>query len=205
MTVSEEVKAARGRPKSSSSLAQQELDKAQKQFDDYEQNINSLTLDRMNEAPKQDVEPQTKISQVDIAKSKDIYLKPKRSIASREKFNEKFRDQYNFAKEYVHFIAEHKEMPGETIRDMWTKPFPGMPAEEWDVPVNKPIWAPRYVAEQIKAAKYHALMMQDNMSTGSDKFGTYTGQMIVDKTVQRLDAIPVSERRSIFMGKSEFK
>jgi len=30
------------------------------------------------------------------------------------------------------------------------KPFPGMPAEEWAIPTNKPINGPRYVAEQIK-------------------------------------------------------
>src|SRR6185436_8798969 len=133
-----------------------EIDKAGKQFDAFDQQVKDLTMDRMNEAPKQDVEPQTQLSSKEIRESKDVYLKPKRTIGSKEKFDEKWRESYNFAKEYVHFIAENKEIIGESI-DMWTKPYPGCPAEEWMVPVNKPVWAPRYVAEQIKKKSYHGL------------------------------------------------
>ena len=190
------------KPKSTSSLAEKELDKAQEQFDKFDENVRSLTLDRMNAAPKQDVEPQTKLSQADLAKKKDIYLKPERSIASKEKFNEDYRTEYNFAKEYVQFVAENKEIIGEAI-EMWTKPFPGLPAEFWKVPTNKPVWAPRYVAEQIKRAYYHRLRM-DNTIVGTDGMGQYQGAMAVDSTVQRLDAIPVSGKRSIFLGASSF-
>jgi len=59
----------------------------------------------------------------------------------------------NFQKEYVQFIAENKEIIGETI-EIWTRPFGGMPAEFWKVPVNKPVWGPRYLAEQIKRCYY---------------------------------------------------
>src|SRR5271157_5840236 len=109
--------------------AEQEIERLKGDFDQFEKNVNDMTLDRMNKAPKEDVEPQTKIAQKDMEKSKDIYLKPKRSIGSREKFNEDYRKEYEFAKEYVHFIAEHREIIGEAI-EMWTKPFPGLPAEE---------------------------------------------------------------------------
>ena len=52
------------------------------------------------EAPKEEVEAQTKLSSKEIAKSKDIYLKPIKTISrSKEsKFNEKFRNDWNFAK-----------------------------------------------------------------------------------------------------------
>lgn len=179
-----------------------ELDKASKQFDQYDQQIKDLTLDRMNEAPKQEVEPQTKLAQKDIDRSKDIYLKPIKSIGSREKFNEKWREHYNFSKEYVQFIAENKELIGESI-DIWTKPYPGMAAEEWMVPVNKPVWGPRYLAEQIKKKCYHRLTMQDR-PIGADYAGQYTGQMVVDSTIQRLDAYPVNTKRSLFMGATNF-
>ena len=36
-----------------------ELDKAQEQFDAFDKNIKDLTLDRMNAATKEEVEPQT--------------------------------------------------------------------------------------------------------------------------------------------------
>jgi len=181
-----------------------EIDKAEKQFDHFEKQIKDLTLDRMNSVPKEEVEPQTKLSQSEIEKSKEIYLKPQRAIASKEKFNEKFREDYNYSKEYVHFIAENKEVIGENI-EMWTKPFPGMPAEFWNIPTNKPIWAPRYVPEQITKAKYHRLRTENNRYTAQDQNGEYYGTLVVDNIIQRLDAIPArSERKSLFMGKEDF-
>ncbi len=187
------------RPKSEGSLAEKELDKAEKQFQAFDDNVKQMTLDRMNEAPKQETESQTKISQKDAERSKDIYLKPRRSIGSREKFNEDYRDKYNFDKEYVHFTAENKEIIGEAI-ELWTKPYAGMPAEEWLVPVNKPVWGPRYLAERIKNCNYHRFTMQQNVSMGSERGAEFFGAMAVDTTIQRLDAIPVSSRKSIFMG-----
>lgn len=189
------------KPDSNNSLVQKELDKAEKQFEAFDNNIKEMTLDRMNEAAKKEQEPVTKLSQEDIEKSKEIYLKPHRQIASREKFNENFRKDYNYAMEYVRFIPEHREVIGEMI-ELWTKPFPGMPAQEWKIPTGKPVWAPRYVAEQISKCRYHRFVMQQTVSTGNDHMGQYYGSMAVDTTIQRLDAIPVNERKSIFMSKT---
>lgn len=200
--MTEEEKRGPGRPKMNSS-SEKELDKVEKQFQAFDENVKTLTLDRMNTAPKEEVEPQTKLSSSEIAKSKDIYIKPKRSIASREKFNEDYRKDYNFSKEYVNFIAENKEIIGETM-EFWTKPFAGMPAEEWNIPVNKPIWAPRYVAERIKGCKHHRLVMRDSPTGGDHQGNQYYGSMAVDTVIQRLDAYPVSSRKSIFMGTEAF-
>lgn len=191
------------KPKARSSLAEQELDKVEKQFEAFDANVKELTLDRMNQAPKQDLEPQTKLSQSEIEKSDDIYLKPFRQIGSREKFNEKYRSDYEFATEYVRFIPENKEIIGETI-DLWTKPFAGMPAQEWKVPVGKPVWGPRHLAERITGCKYHRLVMQQNVTTESGTYGQFYGSMAADTVIQRLDAVPVSTRKSIFMGASGF-
>lgn len=190
-------------PKVNSS-GEKELEKCDKQFKEFDDQVQTMTLDRMNMAPKLDVEPQSKIAQMDIDKNNNTYLKPFRAIGSREKFNENYREEYNHAKELVNFTAENKEIIGETI-DMWTKPFAGMPCEWWKVPCNKPVWAPRYVAEQIKRCFYHRLTMKDNVGTGSDQLGTqYYGTVAVDSSVQRLDAHPVSSRKSIFMGAHSF-
>jgi hypothetical protein len=176
-----------------------ELNKLSADFNEFDNQVKDLTLDNMNKAPLKDIEPQTKISQADLAKSKDIYLKPIKNISSREKFNEKFRDDYNFKKEYVHFTAENIEIIGETI-ELWTKPFPGMPAEFWKVPVNTPIWGPRYLAEQIRGCKYHQLIMDDTKTVEEGYVGSIQGKMVATKTVQRLNAEPVSTKRSVFMG-----
>lgn len=189
------------KPKNINNAGAKELDKVQAQFDEFDSHVKELTLDRMNMTPKAEAEPQTKMSQNEIAKSKDHYLKPHKVIGCREKFNEKFRDDWNFQKEYVNFIAENKEIIGETI-DLWTRPFPGVPAEEWLVPVNKPVWGPRYLAEQIKRKSYHRLVMQENIATESTGVGTMYGKMAVDTTIQRLDAIPVTKRQSVFVSES---
>lgn len=185
------------------SESEKELDKVEKQFEQFDEQVQSMTFDRMSKAPKQELEPQTKLSQQEIANSKDIFLKPHRTISCQDKFNESFREQYNFDKEYVQFQAENKEIIGEAI-DIWTRPYGGMPAEWWKVPVNKPVWGPRYLAEQIKRCYYHRLIMQTNASTGADGAGQYYGTMAVDTTVPRLDAVPISTKRSIFMGAKTF-
>lgn len=188
------------------SAGEMELVKAKEQLDHFEDQVKALTLDRMNEAPKLETEPQTKVSQAEMDKIKALYLKPMVQIGPgpKEKFIEKFRDEYNFQKEYVNFIAENNEIIGESI-DIWTKPFVGLNAEWWKVPVNKSVWAPRYLAEQIKRKSYHRLSMKEhttqNNYAGQDQMGTqYYGTMAVDNTVQRLDARPVSSRKSVFMG-----
>lgn len=193
------------RPKAKNSLAEQELDKAQEQFDNFDKQVKELTLDRMAAAPKMEVEPQTKLSQKELERSKDIYLKPKRTYPSKEKFNEKFRSDYDFQKEYVCFTAENKEIIGEAI-ELCIKPFPGCPAEDWVVPVNKPVWGPRYLAERIKGCDYSILIMDENqVNSGDAKTVQWCNKVVVDRRMPRLLAMPASNRKSIFMGASEFK
>ena len=110
------------KPTPKSSLAEKELNRLDKQFQEFDQQVKDLTLDRMNMAPALEVEPQTKMAQVDIEKARRIYLKPSKSVSSREPFNEKFRADYEYQKEYVQFIAENREVIGEKI-EAWTKPL----------------------------------------------------------------------------------
>jgi len=182
------------------SEGEKELQKVEQQFNEFDKKIQDMTDQRMNAAPN--VEPQTKMAQSDVANSKDIYLKPKRTLRSQEPFNERYRAEYEFAKEYVYFIAENREIKGEDIT-LWTKKFPGAPCEEWVVPVNKPVWGPRYLAEQLKSKYYHRLKSEDR-PTGQNQMGYDTGMIVVDTTIQRLDAIPATKQRSIFMGSNKF-
>lgn len=192
------------RPKTHSSLAEKELDKVEEQFKAFDDNVKQLTQDSMNRAPLEEKEAQVKLSQSEKEKSNDIYLKPFGVVASKEQFNEKFREDYNFKKEYVYFTAENHEIIGEEI-ELWTKPFAGMPAERWKVPVNIPIWGPRYLAEQLKNCTYHRLKMVESRKTGTDGQGhEYFGSMAASSKVQRLDAIPCSPRKSVFMGSKGF-
>lgn len=190
------------------SFGKRELDRAQEKFDKFDEDVKNLTLDRMNESPKEEREPQTQLTAQEFKKAPDIYLKPKRSMppsphpktGKYEVFNEKFRDAYNYDKEYVPFIAENIEVGGEAI-NLWTKPYPGVAAEEWVVPVNKPIYGPRYLAERIKKCCYHRMHMEDHSVSGSDYAGTYVGGIIVDGIKHRLDAHPAPKTQVSFNRK----
>jgi len=185
------------------SESEKELDRLEKDFDKYDEQVKSLTLDEMNKAPALSHEPQTKIALRDIDKKPDIYLKPERTIGGIEKFNEEFRAEYNYQKEYVHFIAENHEIIGETI-ECWTKRFPGVPGEFWKVPVNKPVWGPRYLAEQLATRKYHVLSMDQTQKVADDGYTQMYGMMVAKQTKQRLNATPVIKQRSVFMGATAF-
>jgi hypothetical protein len=191
------------KPKTSSSFAEKELEKVEKQFDDFENQVKDVSADRTFNAPVDKTEMQTKMSQNEIARAKDRYLTPKKKISSPEKFNENFREAWNFSKEFVHFIAENKECIGESI-DLWTKPYAGVPAEEWVVPCNTPVWGPRYLAEQIKRKYYNRLVMNEARESSIDGTGTYYGTLVKDTTVHRLDCHPVIKQRSVFMGSTSF-
>lgn len=187
------------------SESQKHLDKAVEKLENFTENVTDLVERRLNFDPSRaaNADQHTKLSSSEIQKSRDIYLKPARAIGSKEKFNDKFRASYEFDKEYVQFIAENKELIGCDI-EMWTKPYPGMPAEYWIIPSGKPVWAPRYVAEQLKRKFYHRLKSDEKRVTGDSGYGVETGMMVIDTTVQRLDANPVSQRKSLFMGASNF-
>lgn len=189
------------KPTFSDSKSNMEIEKAKMQLDNFEENIKEMTMDRMNTAPRQETEPQTKLSQNQIANSKDIYLKPYRTISSAEKFNENFRRDYEHAREYVYFIAENRELIGETI-ELWTKPFPGLPAEEWKVPANKPVWGPRYLAEQLARKFYHRLIMKESAPQGSDQYGEYKGQLVSDTCIPRIECRKATKTTNAYFGSS---
>jgi hypothetical protein len=187
------------KPKVTNSLAEQELNKAEAQFKAFDDQVKDLTLDRMNEAKKLETEPQTKLSQAELEAAGDIFLKPVKTIGCPDKFNENYRKDWEFKSEYVKFIAENNEIIGEEI-DLWTKPFAGVPAMEWKVPVNKGVWGPRYLAEQILNCTYHRLRMDEGKQTQNTSCGIMYGQFVVDNIVERLTARPVTNKKSVFMG-----
>lgn len=191
------------KPINVNSEGEKELARAEKQFDAFSENIENMTLDRMNMAPRLETEASVTLSSKDVEKSKDVYLKPIKTVACRDKFNESYRKQYEFDKDYVHFQADNKECIGESI-EIWTRPYGGMPAEFWRVPVNKPVWGPRYLAEQIKRCVYHRLISEQSTITSADGMGQYMGSIISDKVVPRLEAMPVHQKRSVFMGSTNF-
>jgi hypothetical protein len=168
------------------SESQKELDRAEKQFEAFDAQVKEMTLDRMNTAPDKEREPQTKLSSGEVKRMDAPYIKPVRSISSREQFNEKYRADHTRAWEYIKCIVENNEIIGEDV-ECWTKKFAGDPAHFWKIPVNKPVYIPRLLAKQISDCKYHRLRMEDTQMSGADHAGTYVGTMVVDQVKHRLD------------------
>lgn len=167
-----------------------DLEAASQKVDAFNEQVKSLSTSDISNVPVKEEESQTKLSQREIDKTDGILLKPERSISCKEPFNEKWRDDYNYRNEKVRFIAEHKEIIGESI-EKWTRPYPGMAAEFWRVPVNRVVIGPRYLAEEISRCCYTRLTMEDRQ-TGGDGMGTYYGQLVASHKVQRLDAKPAA-------------
>lgn len=187
--------------KKATTLAEKELQKADKQLEAFTDSVKEATQNREGNR-NFDAAPKAEISQKQVEEFPGTYLKPKRVLMTRDKFNEKFAKAYEYDKEYVQFIAEHNEIKGDRI-EIWTRKYGGKPAEFWEVPTGIPVWGPRYLAEQIRNKYYHRMKTEDRM-TNSEGGMQYYGAMAVDTKVQRLDARPVSDRRSVFMGKSDF-
>lgn len=143
---------------------------------------------------------QTKLSTKQL-QDNVIVLKPtKYLMAVGQKFNEDFRDDYNYAKQYVQFVYEHQEEKGSTL-EMWTKPFPGVPAELWLIPANKPISAPRYVKEQIERMNYITRKYVEKAEIGSDFMGTYHGVLEAETVQDRAITRDIPKTKRVFIGR----
>jgi len=175
-----------------------DIESAKQAADQFEQSIKDLRdIDRSVRPSRED---EIKLSQNQISAQRDIYLKPVRTIPDGQKFDEKYREEYEYYKEYVSFIGEHKEIIGEKI-EVWTKKFKGIPAEYWEIPPGKVVWGPRYLAEQVARCTYRRLRTEDATQMSRDGMGTYTGSLVVDSEVARLTATPVNKgKKSVFMG-----
>ncbi len=168
------------------SKGEQELKKAEERFEKFEAQVKTLTdVDELNKSPLVESEPQTKLSTREAEKADAPYIKPSRSISSKEIFDEKFRKQRDAAWKYVKCIVENNEIIGEKVQK-WTKKFPGEPAYFWEIPVNTPIYLPLFLAEELSKCTYHRLVMQEQPQSIGDG-ATLTHTPVAKETRHRID------------------
>lgn len=180
----------------------------QAQLTAVEENLNATIaqakevnpIEARHFAPKLEREEQTKLSSQELRKNIMVLKPVKVLFAVGQKFDEKFRDSYNYDKEYVDFVYEHQEEKGAPL-EMWTKPYPGVPAEMWIIPANKSVSAPRYVQKQIDQMNYITRKYVDKAQVGSDFAGSYHGALEVENVVDRATTREVSKKVNVFMGR----
>lgn len=173
------------------SEGQKELDKAQAQFDQFDAKLKSLNpFDRSKD---NEHDAQVKLSTKEGQLADAPYIKPVRSVATKEPFNEKYRKAWEYGWQYVKCVVENNEIKGEGV-EVWTKKFAGDPAHFWKVPCNKPIYIPRLLAKQLSECKYVRYVAQDPRLTGGADgvTGGYFSDIVAETVQHRIDARAVS-------------
>ena len=167
-----------------SSRSEQQLNKAAEKFDKFSEEVKALsTSEERSQVPTAETEPQTKLSKKEAITSDAPIIKPNRAIFSKEKFNEKLRKEFEERSKLVKCIVENNEIVGESVQ-FWFKGYPGTPAQEWTVPVNKPIYIPRYLAEHLAKRQYIRYVMSERQNVAE---GDLTHAMVAKETRHRID------------------
>ena len=176
------------RPPKVNSLGEKQLQQAEKQLEKFTEEVKELASSDSSPTIRE-TEPQTKLSSKEVAKTDAPYIRPSRVICSKETFNENFRREYEEAKKYVKCIVENNEIRGDIV-ETWVKKFPGMPAEFYQVPVNKPIYLPRMVADHLASRFYTRFSMADKSPT-EIREGEPMQTMVAKEQIRRIDCRPV--------------
>ena len=111
-------------------------------------------------APEVEQQPAVEMSYKDFKATDAPVITFSRAFAAPGKPNPKCEAERRRGWQYVKCICENFEVFGETI-ELWQCRWPGDPHSFWQVPVNKPIYLPRFVAEHLASRKYHRFKMED--------------------------------------------
>lgn len=184
------------KPQLDSGFANKEIDKVEKQFDETEKHLSTLSVDEMNKAPLVKDEPQTKMSKKEVKEYDAPVIRPSKSFTMpipKAGMPSWAPEAIARDEELVKVIAENNEVIGEHI-ELWAGNYPGQVCGFYQVPVNIPIWIARKVAKRISQCKYHRMKMidrsQSRLHAEMSSQGTSSnpsGELTVTETKQRLD------------------
>jgi hypothetical protein len=126
---------------------------------EMQEDMNSLSIDRVNEmAPKTEEPLPQEESLEQIAKKEGtLYIKPKRRLSPPlGTLPEKLKSEHKRAWEYVKGIYENYVVNGEPITFSLCL-YPGDADYMWEIPPNIPVYVPRMVAKHLEEVqKYHS-------------------------------------------------
>ena len=121
-----------------------------------EQSLKELTVDKINETPDVELEPQTKLTNRQLADSLGCkYIEPLSKLKAIGTLPEKLRKQHARDWEYVKGIYENINEIGQAITFSLCL-YPGDPDCVWKIPANTPVYVPRMVANHLEnVQQYH--------------------------------------------------
>lgn len=118
--------------------------------------MSELTVDKINETKVTEPEPQTQLTNRELADSMGCrYIEPKRKLSAFGKLLPGEEKDHKRDWEYVKGIYENIEFVGEHI-EFWLCKYGGDPDCLWSIPANVPVFVPRMVAKHLEEVqKYH--------------------------------------------------
>lgn len=175
------------KPQLASGFAQKEVDRVDAEFKSTTDANANLTQDVLSKAPVKELVPDPFAPKRQLLSAEVPRIVPTFSRGPNGKKKPEQESLRKRAWEYVKVVCSNMEVAGEQI-EFWHKPpISGEDCNFWQVPVNRPVWIPRHVAEHIKSRKYHRLMMQEEITVESSGYGEFKGKMVASHSLQRLD------------------
>lgn len=137
--------------------------------------MNALTTDKINELAPKPVEQEVKLTMKQKAEAEGaIYIEPRRKLQSLGKLPEKWETMHKHDWEYVCGTFQPENIGGRANTEnftFWFRKWPGDPDCMWEIPVNRPVYVPRMIAQHLsgekegftgmEAMKYHTFDMME--------------------------------------------
>lgn len=120
------------------------------------QDMNALTVDKINETAPKAQEVEQKINYKKLAEKEGIqYIEPLRKLNAFGTLPDKLQKDRDRDWEYVKGVFENMVINGEPIR-FWFSKYPGDPDCMWEIPCNRPVYVPRMIATHLETTmQYH--------------------------------------------------
>lgn len=162
------------------------MKKLEKTIDDLENSLNKLTVDEIKNTPVTEPEPQTLLTNKEIADSMNIrYIEPIRKLQPFGTCPQQLKKDRDHDWEYVKAIYENYDDIGECA-EFWLSKYPGDPDCLWRIPANVPVFVPRMVAKHLsEIQKYHIFDYGAKPNQEILKHGDFTHEFHVKETKYR--------------------
>ena len=120
------------------------------------EDMNLLTIDKIEDTPDKEPEIQTKLTHREMADELGVrYIEPKRKLGILGELPSNLEKQRARDWEYVKGIYENIDCIGEAV-EFWYVLYPGDPDCLWSIPSNVPVFVPRFIAKHLEdVQKYH--------------------------------------------------